>query len=56
MWLDGEETATADVLTSTDREVARLLTYDGPLEGTRYPMVPQLDAIADPGPIPAEAT
>ncbi len=52
MVLDGEEVATADVLTSQDPDIAHLLTYDGPLEGTRYPMVQPLDAIATPAPLP----
>jgi hypothetical protein len=54
MWVDGAEVATADVMTSPD--LAALLSYDGPLPGTRYPAVAQLDAAADPGPLPDPPT
>jgi hypothetical protein len=53
MVVDGAEVATADVMTSP--ELAALVSYDGPLQGTRYPVVAQLDAVVDPGPLPAGA-
>jgi hypothetical protein len=57
MWLDGQQVATADVLTSTDKDTNRLLTYDGPLPDTRYPNlpVPTEGPFSTPLPIPPEA-
>jgi hypothetical protein len=51
MIVDGGEVATADVLGSA--ELAALVSYDGPLEGVRYPAVAPLAACSDPGPLPA---
>jgi hypothetical protein len=53
MVVDGNEVATADVLTSKD--LAALVSYDGPLQGTRYPVIEALAASSDPGPLPAAA-
>lgn len=54
MVVDGAEVATATVMTSPD--LAALVSYDGPLPGTRYPAVTQLAACADPGPAPGQGS
>jgi hypothetical protein len=50
MIVDGAELATADVM--MDARLAPLVSYDGPLPGTRYPGVAPVDAVVTQPPLP----